>query len=108
MLLTQLEQFMTPGMTLHDELYWLVKGGLSPAQALRIATLNPALFLNKQEELGTVDVGKLADLVLLDANPLEDISYTRKINAVVANGRLMTRQDLDKLLQDVKEKIKAQ
>jgi hypothetical protein len=102
---TQLEEFMTPGMTLHDELYWLVSGGLTPAEALRTATINPALFLNKQKELGTVEVGKLADLVLLDANPLDDISNTRKINAVVANGRLLTRKDLDELLKQSKEQV---
>lgn len=103
---TQLEDFMTPGMTLHDELYWLVTGGLTPAEAIRTATINPAIFLNKQKELGTVEIGKLADLVLLDANPLDDINNTRKINAVVANGRLLQKKDLDKLLEDAKEKVK--
>ncbi|MGI8581075.1 MAG: amidohydrolase family protein [Chitinophagaceae bacterium] len=89
---TQMEDFITPGMSLHDVLYWLVDGGLTPAEALRTATINPARFLNKQKDLGTVEVGKLADLVLLDANPLVDISNTRKINAVVANGRLLTKE----------------
>ena len=104
---TQLERFITPGMSLHDMLYWLAHGGLTPAEALRTATINPAIFLNKQKELGTVEVGKLADLVLLDANPLTDINNTRKINAVVANGRLLQRKDLDKLLEDAKEKVKS-
>jgi hypothetical protein len=104
---TQLEEFMTPGMTLHDELYWYVFGGLSPAEALRTATINPAVFLNKQNELGTVAVGKLADLVLLDANPLDDISNTRKINTVVANGRLLQRKDLDKLLEEARVQVKG-
>jgi hypothetical protein len=105
---TQTETFMTPGMSLHDELYWFVHGGLTPAEALRTATINPALFLNRQKQLGTVDVGKLADLVLLDANPLEDISNTRKIDAVVANGELLTRKDLGKLLTEAKTKAQAQ
>ncbi len=103
---TQMEEFMTPGMSLHDELHWLVVGGLTAAEALRTATINPALFLNKQKLLGTVEVGKLADLVLLDANPLQDISNIRKINAVVANGRLLKRNDLDKMLEDAKQKVK--
>ncbi len=103
---TQMEEFITPGMSLHDMLYWVVDAGLTPAEALRTATINPAVFLNKQKELGTVAVGKLADLVLLDANPLEDISNTRKINAVVANGKLLQRKDLDKLLEDAKIKVK--
>ncbi|MGI8601271.1 MAG: amidohydrolase family protein [Chitinophagaceae bacterium] len=88
-------------------MYWFVVGGLTPAEALRTVTMNPAIFLNKQKQLGTVDVGKLADLVLLDANPLEDISNTRKINAVVANGKLLTRKDLDKLLEEAKYKVKS-
>jgi imidazolonepropionase-like amidohydrolase len=70
-------------------------------EALRAATLSPAIFLHKEKELGTVARGKLADLLLLDADPLEDISNTRKINAVVLNGRLLDRRTLDKMLADV-------
>lgn len=103
---TQMELFITPGMSLHDVLYWFVDGGLSHAEVLRTATINPAIFLNKQKELGTVNIGKLADLVLLDANPLTDINNTRKIIAVVANGRLLQRKDLDKLLEEAKQKVK--
>jgi imidazolonepropionase-like amidohydrolase len=97
----------SPGIWLHDELYWFVQAGLSPFEALKTATINPAIFMRREKELGTIEVGKLADLVLLDANPLEDISNTRKINAVVANGRLLQRRDLDKLLQEVKGKVKV-
>ncbi len=93
--------FAVPGFSLHDELEELVKAGLTPIEALRAATLNPALFLHKEEELGTVARGKLAHLVLLGANPLEDISNTRKINAVIVNGRLLDRKALDKMLADV-------
>ncbi|MGI8581077.1 MAG: amidohydrolase family protein [Chitinophagaceae bacterium] len=96
-----------PGFGLHEELSLLVLAGLPPFKALQAATINPAVFLNKQKELGTVEVGKLADLVLLDANPLEDISNTRKINAVVANGRLLQRKDLDKLLEDARVQVKG-
>lgn len=101
---TQFEDIGTPGMSLHDELYWFVEGGLSPAEALRTATINPATFLKKQKDLGTVEERKLADLVLLDANPLENISNTRKIHMVVINGRLLRRNDLDNLLIEAREK----
>jgi imidazolonepropionase-like amidohydrolase len=90
--------FTFPGFSLHDELGLLVQAGLSPAQALRAATYDPALFLNATDSLGTIAPSKLADLVLLDGNPLQDISNTRRIAAVLANGRLFRRPDLDELL----------
>lgn len=93
--------FAVPGFSLHDELEELVKAGLSPVAALRAATLGPAIFLHKEKELGTVTRGKTADLLLLDADPLEDINNTRKINAVVLNGRLLDRKTLNKMLADV-------
>jgi imidazolonepropionase-like amidohydrolase len=67
------------GFSLHDELALMVDGGLTPLEALQTATLNPARFLGKSDDLGTVEKGKLADLVILDANPLEDIHNTTKI-----------------------------
>ena len=76
----------------------LVEAGLTPLEALQAATLNPAHFLGKDQEFGTVEEGKRADLVLLDANPLEAISNTHKIAAVVVNGRLLDRAALDALL----------
>ena len=93
--------YVYPGFSLHDELALLVQAGLTPLEALQTATINPAKFFGKEKELGTIEKGKLADLVLLDANPLEDINNTRKINAVVLNGRLLDRAALDKLLADV-------
>jgi len=77
-----------PGFGLHDELAWFVEAGLSPWEAIRSATLEPARFLGAQDSLGTVEPGRLADLVLLEANPLEDIRNTRRVVAVLANGRL--------------------
>ena len=93
--------YVYPGFSLHDELALLVQAGLTPLEALQTATINPARFFGKENEFGTVEKGKLADLVLLDRNPLADINNTRKINAVVLNGRLLDRKTLDKLLADV-------
>jgi hypothetical protein len=93
--------FCFPGFSLHDELGLLVQAGLSPLQALQAATLNPARFLGKEKDLGTIETGKLADLVLLDANPLEEIGNTRKIAAVVYAGKLFPRASLDEMLTQV-------
>lgn len=90
-----------PGFSLHTELEYFVQAGLTPMQALQTATRNPAQFLGLQNEMGTVEPGKLANLVLLDANPLDDIRNTRKITAVILNGRLLTRADLDAILRQV-------
>jgi imidazolonepropionase-like amidohydrolase len=92
--------FLVPGYNLHRELELLVRAGLTPLAALQAATLNPARFLKATHSLGTVAPGKLADLVLLDANPLADIEATRRIQAVVVNGRLLDRRALDTLLGD--------
>jgi imidazolonepropionase-like amidohydrolase len=86
------------GSSLHDELSMLVDAGLSSLEALQAATVNPARFLGRTDDLGAVQQGKLADLVLLDANPLEDIRNTQKIASVVLNGRFLDRQALDALL----------
>ena len=80
---------VVPGAGLHDELELLVQAGLTPMEALQSATRNPARFLGKFADMGTIEPGKLADLVLLDANPLEDIRNTRKIRLVVLRGRII-------------------
>ncbi len=90
-----------PGFSLHEELALFVRAGLTPMQALQTATLNPAKFLDRLADLGTVERGKLADLVLLDANPLDDIANTRKIRAVVLAGRYLDRAELDRMLHEV-------
>lgn len=95
--------YVYPGFDLHTELELLVESGLSPLEALRTATLNAAIFLDRRGTMGSTDTGNLADLVLLDANPLNDIRATRAIRAVVANGRLFTRPDLDEMLRSVTE-----
>jgi len=70
-------------------------------EALRTATLNPARFLNATDRFGSVERGKIADLVLLDANPLQDITATQRIHAVISNGRHLPRATLDVMLADV-------
>jgi imidazolonepropionase-like amidohydrolase len=80
--------FVEPGASLHTELQLLVRHlGLTPLQALQSATLEPARFLGMTDSLGTVQVGKVADLVLLGADPLADVRHTTRIEGVVANGR---------------------
>ena len=98
----EVSPFVAPGFSLHDELFLLVESGLTTMQALQAATLNPARFLKKTIEFGTIERGKLADLVLLDANPLLDIRNTQKINSVVMDGRLLDRQTLDRMLSEIK------
>jgi len=93
--------YVFPGFSLHDELALLVEAGLTPLQALQTATANPARYLGKTSELGTIGVGKLADLVLLDADPLVDIHNTQRIGAVVVAGRLLDRAQLNSMLQTV-------
>jgi cytosine/adenosine deaminase-related metal-dependent hydrolase len=90
-----------PGFSLHDELALFVRAGLTPMEALQTATRNPAVFLNRLAETGTVEKGKRADLVLLDADPLEDIANTRRIRAVVLAGRYFARPDLDRMLRGI-------
>ena len=90
-----------PGFSLHLELQRFVAAGFTPLEALQTATLRPAQFLDKLNDYGTVETGKVADLVLLDANPLDDIRNTQKIAGVVAGGRYFSRANLDRILGDV-------
>jgi imidazolonepropionase-like amidohydrolase len=87
-----------PGFGLHDELVYLVRAGLTPAQALQAATLRPAEFLGRTDAQGRIAAGQRADLVLLDANPLQDIRNAQQIRAVVLNGKLLDRSGLEALL----------
>jgi imidazolonepropionase-like amidohydrolase len=96
-----------PGFSLHDELGLFVRAGLTPLQALQTATLNPAKFLGRLADMGTVEKGKLADLVLLDANPLDDIGNTRRIQAVVLAGRYFDRPALDRMLKGIEKAAAA-
>ena len=78
--------------TIHDELVALVGAGLTQMQALETATRKPAEFLGKLDSFGSVELGKVADLLLLDANPLDDIHNTRRISAVIVRGHLVPGQ----------------
>ena len=93
--------FAVAGFSLHDEMGLLVQAGFSPLEALQTATLNPAQFLGRERDFGVVGKSKLADLVLLDANPLEDIGNTRKIAAVVYRGKYYDRNALNAMLAKV-------
>ena len=97
-----------PGFSLHEELQRFVAAGFTPIEALQTATLNPARFLGMEDQLGTVEKGKLADLVLLSANPLEDIANTQKVAGVVLNGHYFSRGDLDKMLTRVEASARRQ
>jgi hypothetical protein len=87
----------TDDARIQDELELLVEAGLTPAEALRSATIEPAQYLDASDSLGTVEPGKLADLVLLDANPLTDIRNTGKIAAVVWGGKYLSKSRLEQL-----------
>lgn len=90
---------MVPGAALHEELALLVRAGLTPAEALRAGTLNPAVYLGMTDSLGTVSRGMLAELVLLDGNPLADIRNVSRIQAVWRGGRYLDRAALDAMLE---------
>jgi hypothetical protein len=100
------QAFIYPGFSLHDELELLVRAGLTSLEALRTATYNPAEFLGALDSLGTVARGKLADLVLLEANPLTDIRNTRRISVVIANGRVFDAASRAQLLKHVETALK--
>jgi imidazolonepropionase-like amidohydrolase len=92
-----------PGASLHEELRLFVDSlGMSPMEALASATRKPAEWLGLADSVGTIQRGKVADLVLLDANPLADINHTRRVAAVVLRGTLFRRGDLDALLAAVR------
>ena len=97
-----LDPFVFPGESLHRELAEFVKAGFTPLETIEAATRGAAQFLGREKDLGTVEVGKTADLVMLDRNPLENISNTRKILAVLRNGQYLDRAALDALLARAK------
>jgi hypothetical protein len=101
------DAYAFPGSGLHDELQELVRAGMSPADALRSATLLPAKYAGRERESGSIDAGKLADLVLLSGDPLRDIGNTRKIEMVVMGGRIYERAHLNQMLDFVERKASS-
>jgi len=91
------------GFGLHDELEWMVKAGLSPAEALKTATINPARFFGIEKTDGSIAVNKRANLVLLENNPLQNISNSKSIEAVFVNGKFFSKEKLRELLERVKK-----
>lgn len=92
------DTYVFPGFAIHDELFELVRAGLSPADALRSATIDAARFSGKERDFGSVEVGKIADLILLDDNPLANIRNTERISGLFFNGQYLDRDALDELL----------
>jgi Amidohydrolase family len=98
--------FCFPGFSLHDELALLVDSGLTPLAALQAATINPAKFLGRSTELGTIEPGKIADLVLLRADPLADIHNTTQIEAVWSQGQYFDKAAIAQMLEQAKQAAK--
>lgn len=94
---------LLPGISLHLELQRFVAAGFTPLQALQTATLNPARFFNKLDDYGAIGPGKVADLDLLQANPLENIANTRTVTGVIADGRYLSQGDLEQLRSKLKQ-----
>ena len=95
--------FNVPGFSLHREMEMMVTAGLSPYEVLVTGTRNPAFYFEIPEDFGTIEPGKRADLVLLNANPIENISNTQKIEAVFVNGTYYDRETLDKGLEKIRK-----
>jgi imidazolonepropionase-like amidohydrolase len=95
------QAYVYPGFSLHEEMELLVKSGFTNADALAAATFYPALFMVKLDQYGVIEPGRVADMVLLDANPLDDIRNTRRISAVILGGKYYSRSELDKTLAQV-------
>ena len=91
--------FLIPGLSLHQEIQELYESGLSELEAIQTATINPAKYFNLENSLGRIKSGFIADLIILDKNPLESISNTKSIHAVIKEGNLMNRSYLDSLMK---------
>jgi imidazolonepropionase-like amidohydrolase len=95
------QPFVFPGASIHDELANYVAAGLTPAEALALATREPARFLGQQQAWGTIEPGKRANLLLLDADPFANIAATRRIAGVVSGGRWMPAEQLERMRREV-------
>jgi imidazolonepropionase-like amidohydrolase len=91
-----------PGLAIHLELALMVQYGLSPLQALQASILNGPAYFGLEEDYRSIDTGKKASLILLNKNPLENIENTRSIDWVIADGKYLSRGDLDRMLSEIK------
>ncbi|HEU4499988.1 MAG TPA: amidohydrolase family protein, partial [Sphingomicrobium sp.] len=92
---------LVPGFTLHQELQELVDVGLTPYEALRTSTTIPNEYLGESKEAGTIQVGKRTDLLLVDANPLENVSAASKISGVMMRGRWIAKEEIDRRMREI-------
>jgi imidazolonepropionase-like amidohydrolase len=92
---------VVPGFAAHEELLNFVEAGLTPYQALETATINPARYLGREKEFGSVEAGKRADLILIEASPLDDIKNTKKLAGVMIRGKWFSKSDLKQTLSDL-------
>jgi len=90
---------MIPGASLHYELRLLTESGLTPYEAIRSATVNPAVFLRKEQEFGTIAIGKHADLLLVEKNPLQDLATLKEPIGVMVRGNWLTRDQMLQMLR---------
>jgi len=100
-----LNSYVLAGFSLHEELQELVSAGLSEFEVLKASTVNAAEFLKREQEFGTIEVGKVADLILLEGNPLDNILNTKKINGVIIKGKWIPDEELDTMLADIRVSI---
>ena len=98
-----LNTYVLAGFSIHEELEELVSAGLPEFEVLKAATVNAAEFLKRRNDIGTVETGKIADLVLLNGNPLNDISNTKKIDGVMIKGKWLNVNQINGMLNDVKK-----
>ncbi|OUS01043.1 hypothetical protein A9Q86_09880 [Flavobacteriales bacterium 33_180_T64] len=92
------DTFCFPGFSIHDELLELVKAGLKPSEALKSATIHPASYFNLSHKYGTLEIGKVADIIILEKNPLSNIANTKKINMIIDGRHVYSRSNLDEIL----------
>ena len=100
-----LNSYVLAGFSLHEELQELVSVGLSEFEVLKASTVNAAEFLRREQDIGTIEVGKIADLILLEGNPLENILNTKRINGVLIKGKWIPVEELDTMLADIRGSI---
>jgi imidazolonepropionase-like amidohydrolase len=100
--------YVFAGFSVHDELALFVEAGFTPMEALQAATRNPAMYLGELRSHGTIERGKLANLVLLEANPLENIRNTQRITGVILTGRYFPKEALQQMLTDAERAAKNQ